>query len=125
MLDLTNPENNPALNSDIQEALSRRYANNTILLVPLKSGNVAIFQRDFQLFKILSAPLDWETLSSLQSALEVSMKTRAAASFYGEPNDHDLARDLRRGNSALDSPSASTPRPRPQKPTPREIEIQF
>jgi hypothetical protein len=37
------PDLDPTTNPDVQEALSRRYSDDIIMLLPLRSGAIAIF----------------------------------------------------------------------------------
>ena len=92
---------------DVQEALSRRYGNDLVIMLPLSSGNIAIFRRDFELQEILS-DFDFDFVGAslydaiksraedFRAALWQKSKNAEAARFYGEPQDKDLARDLRR-----------------------------
>ncbi len=87
---------NPTTSPDVQEALSNRYGNRTILVLPLSSGNLAIFGKDHQLERILPReacrPESLE-YSSTEAALRLS--TASAAHFFGEPDAKQLARDIR------------------------------
>jgi hypothetical protein len=41
--------------SDEQEALSRKYSNDVLLILPLKSGKIAVFNRAFELCGIANS----------------------------------------------------------------------
>jgi hypothetical protein len=88
-----------AFSADEMEADSIRYGNRTILLVPLSSGNLAIFGRDFQLHTILTDAPTTAELQRLSEELNTKLAQRlrldAELRFYGEPTPRQQARDLR------------------------------
>jgi hypothetical protein len=92
----------PTTNPDVQEALSRRYGNAGLYILPLRSGTVAIFKRDMSLHDIIDPGelAEFDYLLELSRDFDVELTQRAkhasAARFYGEPGDRDLARDLKR-----------------------------
>jgi hypothetical protein len=45
-------EPKPTLSKDKQEALSRKYSNDVVIMLPLSSGNIAIFNNARELFCI-------------------------------------------------------------------------
>jgi hypothetical protein len=94
---MPDPRFDPTTNPDVQEALSRRYGNSALLVVPLSSGNFAIFAQDHQLERIMDRddciPENFE-YASREAAKRLTIAK--AARFYGEPGDQDLARDLKR-----------------------------
>jgi hypothetical protein len=54
MFDINAPENSPANNPDVQEALSRRYSDDIALILPLKSCKLAIFNNARELCGIIT-----------------------------------------------------------------------
>jgi len=105
---------NPATNPDAQAALSRRYGNSTVMVLPLDSGRFAIFGRDGQIHTILDDAPSADELRTLSSALAQKLASRTAeARFYGEPDDKVLTRDFRQ---------AAKPA-RPAKPVAIALEI--
>lgn len=84
---LTLPGNSPRENPDVQEALSIKYSNSAVLVVPLSSGALAIFDRSFELQDIIDDPT-----AGAMATYSFAFKTRLAsrtseARFYGEPDD--------------------------------------
>jgi len=95
----------PITDPDTQEALSIRYSNSTVLIVPLRSGNFAIFGRDFQLHTILDEAPSTSDLRRISAELQVKLsRRRAEEAFYGAPDDKTLARDLKRLNNPFVRP---------------------
>jgi len=92
-------DDSPVTNPDVQEALSLRYGNNLIMMLPLKSGRVAIFGADRVLYDIIDpiAGLYIEDLReisiTLYNRLFYASKLGAQARFYGEPDDKTFKRD--------------------------------
>lgn len=88
---------NPTTNPDVQEALSRRYGNETIILMVLKSNRIALFDRQFTLQAILEETPRVEDLKRLALECETSVKRQLkqaeANRFYGEPDDRQWIRD--------------------------------
>jgi len=90
----------PVTNPDAQQALSWRYSNVTVLIVPLTSGRFAIFGRDGILHTILDEAPTGDELRTLSQILQTKLMSRSAeAHFYGEHKDRDLAHDLRRSRT--------------------------
>lgn len=56
------------MSPDEQEARSRRYCNDVIMLLPLSSGAIAIFNRAGDLCNILEPPFDEWRFSDLINA---------------------------------------------------------
>lgn len=92
----------PSISPDVQEALSKKYSDEMVLVLPLKSGNLALFSRDFTLQEIVDGgeQLHFQRIQDLSREFYAKMfnksKFAAEARFYGEPGDKDLARDLKR-----------------------------
>lgn len=93
------PDLNPVTNPDAQEALSRKYSNRTLILLPLDSGAVAIFDRSFGLHLIVNdndENISYDQLRSLSKVFFTQLTSRKAeASYYGEPDDRQYAKDLK------------------------------
>lgn len=56
----------PQRDADTQEALSGRFGSRSLVVLPLQSGRLAIFKRDFQLLAIADQVdfVDWWTYSA-------------------------------------------------------------
>jgi hypothetical protein len=90
---------NPTTNPQAQQALSRKYGNASIILLPLDNGDIAVFDRSFQLHTILDSSdesISFDQIASLSKIFFAKLTSRAAeAKFYGEPNDRAYATDLK------------------------------
>lgn len=107
---------NPQTNPRVREALSLRYSNSTILLLPLRDQSIAVFGRDFLLHKILEEMPSFNELQQLSIELRQKLTARSAFAaeqkFYGEPGVMDLARDLKHQRRAENyQPKQNTGRP--------------
>lgn len=107
----------PVVNPDAQEALSVKYANLCVILIPLSSGRFAIFDRSFELHDIvdpgdLPSADDLRTMSvDFQTNLFYKSKLSDEARFFGEPDAKQLARDLKTTRTE------DTRKPKPKPPT--------
>lgn len=63
----------PTTNPDVQEARSKKYSNETVMLLPLSSGNLAIFGRDGQLHAILHDAPTKEEIHRLSRELKTKI----------------------------------------------------
>lgn len=90
---------NPAENPDAQDALSNAHARDNITIRILKSGAIAIFDKGLNLREILEEMptkeqiLGWSQRFSLELRLE---HIKAESEYYGEPQDRQLAQDIKR-----------------------------
>jgi hypothetical protein len=93
------PGLDPVTNPDAQEALSLKYSNVAVLVIPLKSGRFAILDRGYNLHIILDEPPSSDEIRALSLSFSVSLswqvKQREAGIFFGEPSIEDQVRDLR------------------------------
>lgn len=90
---LGNPLFDPKVNPDAQEALSIKYSNAAVLVLPLSSGNLGIFDRSFTLRAIVPDPSQGQfALWSAAFRLDLSNRT-AEARYYGEPDDQQYKSD--------------------------------
>jgi hypothetical protein len=55
---------NPATDPRVQEALSRRYSNDIIMLLPLRDGSIAVFNAARELCGFV--PARWADLSEIE-----------------------------------------------------------
>jgi len=120
-MNLDDPFLDPAINPDSQEALSIKYTTKAIVLIPLRSGRLAVFDRQFNLRQILDEVPTVAELQAWSSAYQFELSAhsrRAEAAFYGEPSVRDLAHDIKK----LHQPQQSKPT-RPAKAQAIEIEI--
>jgi len=91
---------NPAVNPDAQEALSLKYGNNILMLLPLRSGRVALFDaaRDLQEIFDPVAGIYIEDLrqwsTDFYTRLFHQSKNASAGRFFGEPDDKTLKKDI-------------------------------
>lgn len=53
------------MTADEQEALSRRYNNETIIILRLKSGNIAVLNRGFELCGIITQDDAWRRMQEV------------------------------------------------------------
>lgn len=91
------PALDPTTNPDVQEALSKRLGNAAVIILPLKSGNLAVFDRSYTLREIVPADdHEWKWFADWSQQFNLELSPAAAARFYGEPDDKSLARDLKR-----------------------------
>lgn len=89
------------------EALSRRHSSATILLLPLASGRVALFD-NARVFRLIAEveDLTHEALAKLSSEWDAELRAethhaeRLRAMGIGEPDLRRQARDLRRAPEA-------------------------
>jgi hypothetical protein len=111
---MTDTPLDPTTNPDAQEALSTRYGSEALILVVLKSGNIAIFGRDSQLHTILYDAPSVDELRRLSREIATKLLRQkvldAESAFLGEPSDRQMARDLRREASG-ERRAVSIPRP--------------
>jgi hypothetical protein len=85
---------NPTLSPDEQEALSLRYGNSVVIVLPLSSGNFALFGADRQLKEIVDS-LDDVVITNLSKDLATNLtQSQILRSQLGEPSDKALGRDL-------------------------------
>lgn len=92
---------NPVTNPKAQEALSRKHGNKAVILLPLDSGDIAIFDRSFQLYAIVDEAITYERLNALSNLFFTKLTSRAAeARFYGEPDEKQFAKDLKKARRA-------------------------
>jgi hypothetical protein len=90
------------------EALSRRYSSATILLLPLVSGRVALFD-NARVFRLIADEddLTHSTLSRLSSEWEAELRAETAhaerlhSMGLGEPSAKRLVRDIRKADITL------------------------
>lgn len=111
-LSLLAPEFDPSTNPDVQEALSKKYGNEVVMLLALKSGSIAVFNRAFDLKAIIDPKVegefDWEAIQTFgrnfYTELTHRRQHREAAKFFGEPDDRDLARDIKNAHRPSSGP---------------------
>ena len=107
----------PATNPDAQAALSQKHGNGGILLIPLDNGRIALFDRSFTLRDILDEAPSAQLLKSLSRTywIELTHRAKVAAEsrFYGEPDDKELAKDIKRANAQV----------RPTRPTSNAMDL--
>jgi len=100
--------------ADELEAGSIRYGNRGIWLLPLRSGNLALFDRGFNLISIIDDLPTAAEISLLAQESEArcraDMRAYELSHFLGEPSDRQLVRDIRRAER--------TPVPRSPKQSP-------
>lgn len=70
------------------EALSRRYGNATLLLLPLRDGSFALFGNDRQLIALYDSLPDAETFRATSLAAEARLHTKVLAA-HGGRNPHE------------------------------------
>ena len=95
--------NNGDIPAEELEALSRRHSSATILLLPLASGRVALFD-NARVFRLLCdvADLTYEELTRLSLAWDAELRAethhveRLRSLGIGEPDVRRQARDIRR-----------------------------
>jgi DNA-binding transcriptional regulator YbjK len=86
----------PDFARDRQEALSIRYGNAVVILVPLSSGRIALFGNDRQLIDIYDEIPALPELRTLCANLALQLRARALhIERSGEQNDREFARHLR------------------------------
>lgn len=92
---------------DWQEAESRKYGSAPVLMLPLRSGNLAMFALDRQEVRIIEAPeLTAEAIAAYSATAEARLKAASAhmaalrSIGAAEPSDRSLARDMRRQRTA-------------------------
>lgn len=89
----------PTKDPDVQEGRSRIYGSATIMILPLASGNLAVFGQDRKLHTILYDAPSMEDLRRLSRELQAKLMAQrvldAEAKFHGEPTDKQMARDIR------------------------------
>jgi hypothetical protein len=87
-------------------ALSRRYGNATILLLPLGNGKLAVFARDYQLREIVDEAPTVDQLESWSRQFEQELHAHTVHAHrlhemgMHEANDRELARNLRSARMA-------------------------
>ena len=87
----------------LAEAESLRFSDGTIKIVPLSNGNWAVYGLSHEPIVILDS-LDENRIREISlHCFEYGRKqktrlTTAEARFYGEPEDRNFIRDLRRAN---------------------------
>ena len=91
---------NPVTNHDAQEGLSLAHSLTAVMFLPLKSGNLAVFGRDFQLHTILYEAPSMEDIRRFSREIHAKLTRQkildAEAHFLGEPDAAQLARDIKR-----------------------------
>lgn len=100
-----NNQFDPNISPDAQEALSVKHGNGVVILYPLTSGAIAVFDRSFELKEILGDLDDldllvlWTHLKSRSDRFRQLMyrksKAYEEARFHGEPDEKTQARDIR------------------------------
>lgn len=92
-------ELDPTTDPDVQEALSVRYGNSGIYIIPLRSGRFALISRGFDLHSIVEELPTGDELRNLsrdfQTILAQRSRLNAELRFYGEPDDRTLVRDIK------------------------------
>lgn len=88
----------PTIDPDVQEALSIKYASGALIVIPLKSGNLALFDKSYQLHEIIPDPSEgvfnfWANLFR-----HSAMSRTAEARFYGEPDDQTFKQDRKKAH---------------------------
>jgi hypothetical protein len=76
----------PTTNQDVQEALSRRYSDDIIMLLPLKSGAIGVLNSARELCGILNDLLDSRDLN-ITEILDMWHPPTAAPTFTKPPVD--------------------------------------
>jgi hypothetical protein len=96
-------DRNPVTNPQVQEALSRKYSNRTLILLPLDNGDVAVFDRGFNLHMVLDSSdesMSFDQMATLSKVFHAQLMSRTAeARYYGEPDDRSYAKDLKNGRT--------------------------
>lgn len=92
---------------DQQEAKSHKYGNTAIIILPLRSGNFALFGIDRDGLRILSPTeltadfiRDFALVQSHRIGTNIRHVERLRALGVEEPSDRQLARDIRRAARA-------------------------
>lgn len=94
------PKFDPRSDPDAQEALSIKYGNGALIVVPLKSGSLAIFDRGFQLHEIIDDPTNGQ-FAQFSFAFRAALANKTAeARLYGEPDDESYKRGLQAARKA-------------------------
>jgi hypothetical protein len=92
----------PATPPDETEMRLVRSAYNTaggILTIPMADGRIAIYTRQSHFHSIVESLEEIDLIAINSECKRIDHwngKIRSAARFYGEPDDKNLARDLRR-----------------------------
>jgi len=105
----TNHQFDPTTNPDVQEALSVKYSNKTVTFIPLKSGNLAVFDRGSQLQDIISPEdLTARYITNLSRTFYIALGQEQIwaqeATFHGEPTPAQQAKDIRQQNKPVSTP---------------------
>lgn len=97
------PDLNPVTNHDAQEGLSLAHSLTAVMLLPLASGNLAVFGRDFQLHTILYEAPSMDDIRRFSREIHARLTRQkildAEARFLGEPNEKQMVRDIKRGEA--------------------------
>jgi hypothetical protein len=83
----------PDRDRDTQEALSRRYGDSIIILLPLKSGNVAVFDASRQLcgfFQPDENSLWWPAIQEMWHPPEKNWNTEHVTPKKVDPSDMEF-----------------------------------
>jgi hypothetical protein len=83
----------PTTDPDVQEALSVKYGSAALIIIPLKSGSIAIFDKSYNLHEIIADPSQGQFLMLAQFARLISIGRTSEARFYGEPDDQTYKKD--------------------------------
>lgn len=75
---------------DEQEALSLKHSNSALILLPLSSGKVAIFDNSRKLLQIREPPLEYHSLALLSLAALSSLLVKAAAPVQPQSSAEEL-----------------------------------
>jgi hypothetical protein len=102
------PTIDPRDDPEIQEALSIKYGNGTLLVVPLSSGSLAVFDRSYSLQEIIPDPSDGQFARFSFAFKNALMSKSAEAHYYGEPDDKTWKRDQREAHKLATRPDKST-----------------
>lgn len=92
-----------------------------LLLAPLPDGRFALCDRAQTLYLVVDQPPTGEEYKLYHRLLNIT-RMAAEATFYGEPNDKDLARDLKAASSPKRTLTQGNARRKP-KFEPLDIEI--